>query len=510
MWALFNHFENHFSVVGRGGLIIVAVLLAGISLSRVVYPYDVGHFEACTWTPAELSAQGKNPYAFARQEPFVMAPYGYLYYLAVGAGLRLFGGQFWFGRLLTVLALIVCVGCVMRLCRAMTERRDSAWLAGLSVLTSLPVFHWSAVHRPDLPALALAFGALALAYPARAQSIGRTLFVAGLLVAAVFCKQTTVLPIAVIAARYWQTDRRKQALLLLAGVATLGAALAVVLNATSAGGYFWQHFVLMRQVPHSYALSWHWLGSLGRAPGTWLSLAVVALGTWRQIRQPREKTADAATPPTVQTRWRTLLASPVSLLSVYLLAAVALAFVTSARSGSYVNYYLESVLVLALLTGLGWHWWQRQPSAASTWQRGMILFCALFVAAGAVECWRLARAESDRWQSLPYYREIVETLKRDVPPDALVLSVHPELALAAGHAYHFGDFLQYQDGRSAVLSDILQEQLRNRRYGAIVWLTPDDPRLAGYQLRPMPHSVRPRYYPVYLFLRSDREGKQGE
>ncbi|MFN8003421.1 MAG: hypothetical protein U0X75_20675 [Acidobacteriota bacterium] len=46
------------------------------------------------------------------------------------------------------------------------------------------------------------------------------------------------------------------------------------------------------------------------------------------------------------------------------------------------------------------------------------------------------------------------------PPDALVLSVHPELALAAGHAYHFGDFLQYQDGCSAVLSDILQEQLR--------------------------------------------------
>ncbi|MFN8003424.1 MAG: hypothetical protein U0X75_20690 [Acidobacteriota bacterium] len=105
------------------------------------------------------------------------------------------------GRLLTVLALIVCVGCVMRLCRAMTERRDSAWLAGLSVLTSLPVFHWSAVHRPDLPALALAFGALAATYPARAQSIGRTLFVAGLLTVAVFCKQTTVLPIVVIAAR---------------------------------------------------------------------------------------------------------------------------------------------------------------------------------------------------------------------------------------------------------------------------------------------------------------------
>ncbi|MFN8003423.1 MAG: hypothetical protein U0X75_20685 [Acidobacteriota bacterium] len=72
--------------------------------------------------------------------------------------------------------------------------------------------------------------------------------------------------------------------------------MAVVLNATSAGGYFWQHFVLMRQVPHSYALSWHWrwaVWGVRREPGC--SLAVVALGAWRQIRQTREKTADAVT-----------------------------------------------------------------------------------------------------------------------------------------------------------------------------------------------------------------------
>jgi hypothetical protein len=77
---------------------VVTLLLIGISISRKIYPFDVGHFEACVWTPALLSAQGKNPYAYATREPFVMAPYGYLYYLTVGAGLRLFGWQFWFGR----------------------------------------------------------------------------------------------------------------------------------------------------------------------------------------------------------------------------------------------------------------------------------------------------------------------------------------------------------------------------------------------------------------------------
>ncbi|MGH9802942.1 MAG: hypothetical protein ACRD82_21450, partial [Blastocatellia bacterium] len=77
---------------------LLVLLLLAVAVSRLVYPFDVGHFEACTWTPALASAQGNNPYDIALREPFATAPYGYFYYLTVGAGLRLFGWQFWFGR----------------------------------------------------------------------------------------------------------------------------------------------------------------------------------------------------------------------------------------------------------------------------------------------------------------------------------------------------------------------------------------------------------------------------
>src|SRR5690349_24320096 len=94
---------------------ILAVILLAVGASRLIYPFDVGHYEACIWTPSLLSTKGSNPYAFATRPPFVMAPYGYVYYLLVGIGLRVFGLQLWFGRVLTILAAVVCLICIFRI-----------------------------------------------------------------------------------------------------------------------------------------------------------------------------------------------------------------------------------------------------------------------------------------------------------------------------------------------------------------------------------------------------------
>ncbi|HMV82534.1 MAG TPA: hypothetical protein PLD20_21705 [Blastocatellia bacterium] len=503
------HSDNH---VVFATLTILALLLIAISISRTIYPFDVGHFEACVWMPSLLSAQGENPYAYATREPFVMAPYGYLYYLTVGVGLRLFGWQLWFGRLLTVAAAAVCLWCLVRLSREVTGRQSSAAVAGMAFLTSLPLYHYLAVHRPDLPSLALGISAVALAFADCAKPLptGRgtdsaalpdrgtdgkhwrtTLLVAGLLVAAVYFKQTTVLPIAVVIARYWQAGRWRQAALILSAVAGMGLALAVALHLTSAGGYFWQHFVLMRQVPHSYQVSLKWLGSMFRSPSTWIALGILAAGTGRQVREWKLSAGAVSGKVLVAA-----LKSPELLLSSYFVAAALVAFVTSARSGSYVNYYLETSMALAVMAAMGWNW-----LAGSQERRQMLLGIAgLFLLAGGVEFWRMARAESYRWKSLGYYREVVETLKREVPPDRLVVSVHPELAIASGHKYYFGDFLQYIDGRSPELQKLIADEFASGRYGAVVWLTPNDPKLAGYRQIPMKLSVHEKHYPVYLYL----------
>lgn len=489
-------------------LTVLALLLIGISVSRISYPFDVGHFEACVWTPALLSAQGKNPYAYAAQEPFVMAPYGYLYYLTVGAGLRLFGWQFWFGRLLTVLSAVACLLCIVRLSRELTGRKSSLALGAMTFLTSLPLYHYLAVHRSDLPSLALGFGAIALAFADRKNPLptGRgtdqtswwkTILIIGLLVAAVFFKQTTVLPIAVVIARYLQTGRFRQAAMVFSGVAVVGIGIAAALNLTLSGGYFWQHFVLMRQVPHSYQVSMKWLGSMFRSPSTWIAAGVIIAGIVRNIGQlsvgKSLATARGAASRKLLVR---ALKSPELLLLGYLAAAVGLAFVTSARSGSYINYYLEASIVLAVVVAIGWNW-----VAGIRHRREIFLgIVTLFVLAAGLEFWRMARAESYRWKSLGYYREVVETLKREVPPESLVVSVHPELAIASGHQYHFGDFLQYIDGRSPELRKVIADGFGSKRYGAVIWLTPEEPMLARYRLMPMKSSVHEKHYPVYLYL----------
>ena len=74
-------------------LIIAVCLLTVISISRIIYPYDVGQYEAGIWAPSSLAANGNNPYdiSLTNHEPYTMSPYGIIYYVVVGLGLKLFG-----------------------------------------------------------------------------------------------------------------------------------------------------------------------------------------------------------------------------------------------------------------------------------------------------------------------------------------------------------------------------------------------------------------------------------
>jgi len=399
---------------------------------------------------------------------------------------------------LTVLSALVCAICIVRLSRELTCRRGGAALAAMTFLTSLPLYHWIAVHRPDLPALAMAFGAIALAFPARHRTTRHaTGLVVILLVAAFYFKQTTVLPIGVVIVRYLQTGRFKQALIVLFGVLGTGAAIAAALGVTSSGGYFWQHFVLTRHVPYSYGASLKWLGSICRSPSYWIAVGLIAAGARRQVgRLPGEKTPAVARDTAPNSSFVRAVKSPRLLFLSYLVVAAAVAFITSARSGSYVNYYLEPSMVLAVVVAIGWDWLAEFDGR----RRVFLAIVGLFVLAAGIEFWRMLRAEAYRWKSLGYYRGVVETLKREVPPERLVVSVHPELAVASGHRYYFGDFIQYADGRSPELRKVIADEFGSKRFGAIVWLTPDDPKLAGYKLMPMKNSVHEKYYPVYLFF----------
>lgn len=503
MRQIFSHLNDKFDL---GALIALALLLAALSVSRLTYPFDLGHFEACVWTPSLMSAQGENPYAFATREPFVMAPYGYFYYLLVGVGLRVFGWQLWFGRALTVVAAVVCVVCIAKIAWALTRERRAATLAVIFFLSTNVLFHWIGVHRPDLLAMAFSFSALALVFTSRDEPdrIGwRALMVVALLASAFFFKQTALLPIAVAVARYLQLGKFRLAMTVLAGVAAICSSIALALNATSDGGYFWQHLTLMRQTPQNYDWALKWFIAIFKSPSTWIGLAVVYGAVVSRFGWAPFRIA-----PLKRERLISLLRSPGALLLAYFVAAFTFAFITSARVGAYINYYLEALIVLAIIVALSWK--QVPAGRFGGWSRYLyVAVICLFALSGEVEFWRLYHAESFRYRSEAYYREIVETLAREVPPQSTIISVHPELAIASGHNYHFGDFLQYGDGRSEQLRETLQREISSGRYAAIVWVQADSPMMKGYRLAPMKNTTHEKYYPVYLFLR-DSESKSNQ
>ncbi|MEP7341935.1 MAG: hypothetical protein ABI977_29660 [Acidobacteriota bacterium] len=475
--------------------VILALMLLGLGASRLVYPFDVGHYEACIWTPSMLSAQGNNPYAFSLQPPFVMAPYGYGYYLLVGLGLRAFGLQLWFGRALTILAAAVCLVCVVRIAFTLTRNRQAVWLAALSFLSAITLHHWLGVHRPDLPALAVAFAGLALIFHLTNQpdQDGRITPRAGLavllLAGAFFFKQTAILPAAVAVALCWQTGRRKLALFIAGTGLVFAAAAMLILNQTSDGQYFWQHFTLMQQVPHSYATSWRWVMSIFRTPAMWIIAGIIGVALLVEIRRRTwERSAFL----------RINAIDPRLLVILHFIGAAIFGFVTSARQGSYISYHLETFIVGSIVVALAWDSLSRFVDRPLIY-RGLVVALLL---AGGFQLIRQARGEVLRWRSLPYYREIVATLRREMPPHSLGISVHPELMTAAGHDYHFGDWNQYEDGRSAQLHQVFLDAVASKRYAAIVWLRDNAAaEFPGYHLAPMKQPLPQGYYPVFLYLR---------
>lgn len=481
------------------------ILLIGISLSRLVYPYDVGYFEACVWEPALLAASGMNPYDHSLQPPFVMAPYGYFYYLVIGLGLKIFGLQLWFGRLVSALAAGMIVISIWRISMSLTGTRRAALLAIIVFLSSITLQSWIAVQRPDLPGLALAFAGLALVVGNgdRQDKINLyTCLIAVLFAGAFFFKQTFILPPLVAFAWYLLAGRRKQAIFVPATMISLCGFISAALNVNSAGGHLWQHFKLTREIPYSYLSAVQMLAGLLKSPGYWVLSVIPALfvfdhysgrgnngsrfssGSWRaSLSESLQKSPGPAS----------------LLLCIYFIAAVSIAFVTSSRTGANINYYLEPGIVLSIIVSIAW----ARLSQNKRLNKFFLPVLVLLMVAGVFQLVRAARGEYYRWQSLPYYRETVSTLNRMTQPGSVSISVYPELVVAAQREYHFGDWIQYVDGRSPELQKSFQEAVESNSYSAIIWFEKDAQNLfPGYSLKLINRPIPARYYPVYLYVRS--------
>ena len=478
--------------IKRIGIVVLSLLFSLLIVSRFIYPFAAGTWESFNWMPAEHLFDGKNPYAFAFESPFGMSPYGIIFYFLIGIGVKIFGYQFWFGRTLSVVAFAVCLWAIVQITRKVSLSKNGASMAFLAGLAMFPAQIWIGIMRPDLIAVAFAFSALAFAFGLEEEKKTSVWRVVGIILfsgAAFFTKQTFVLGAGIIFLRFLQVKKWREAIIYAGGLTVLVFGGMFLLNYSSDGGYFWQHFTHAQRLPYSFRYAAEVFIEILKQPAFFFALVYVAIFSFQKRGVLRGG------------NFTKIICSPLLLVFFYLSISLLLSIFSAGRVGGNANYYIEVSFVLAIVCGLILSYFSRKENLPNL-AAAMIILLTL---GGAFQIFRVLRGEYFRWESLNYYREIYETAGKNIPKDGKCISVYPELVVWNGCKFNFDDFEEYTGTWSPELTEIFEREIRQSKYSAIIWT--DDKfaeRFPNYRLVPMTQKLPERYYKVYLYVPKEK------
>jgi hypothetical protein len=474
----------------KTGTLSLGFLLVLVIISRLIYPFDIGHLEAFNWMPATHLLEGKNPYAFAFTPPYSMTPYGIVYYALLAIGIKFFGFNLWWGRFLSVLAFAVCVWAAVKITKKLTTGKEASRAALLVALALFPAQAWIAMVRSDLLGLAFAFAAVCLVLTVGKDarlSAGRLAAVTLLAGAALFTKHTLLLPIGIIFLRFLQLSKWREAVIFCAAVFALTTSGMLFLNYTSGGGYVWQHFTHARDLPFSAEKLLNEVWRVATAPTTIIFGVFLLIFAYRKRHffywKDRAELINK-------------LRSPKLLILFYLFISLAAAVLSSGRVGANTNYYLENSFVIAIVGGLIYEDFRQKALPKLAF--GLALLMAL---GGIFQLARIARGEYFRWQAYSYYREVSETAIKFAPPGSACFSVFAELVVPGGCTLYFDDYGEYIGDWSPELRAIFEREVKSGRFAVIIWKKDSlQAEFPNYQLVPMSQNVPERFFPVYLYV----------
>lgn len=484
-------------------LICLTVLLVGflgVTVSRLIYPFDLGSHEGSVWMPARIVAEGHNPYSFALKPPFSMAPYGYVYYFLVGLGVKLFGLQLWFGRVLSIAACFLTAFAVARIAAAVTENKKAVPIAWIACLSPLAIQSWMVLQRSDFIATAFAFLGLSLIFTARRDDENKffNLFLPVLLFAAAFFTKHTAAPLAMPIGALLCLGRKKYAsgAGIFFGTSLLIAAGMLALNLTSDGGYIWQHFTHAKKLPVSLGKSFSFFIEVLKTPTAMVFLLMAGAA----IFIARKNFTDALRSLKLSLRQAKIFdeVGARRLIILYFCLSLGFAFLSSGRHGGTWNYYLEVSFVAAIVIAIIYDRLARREKFRLA--AGFIVLLAL---GGAFQLVRLARGEYFRWQSLAYHREIVAKIEQLTPPGSVGFSACPELLVAAGRDFYFDDIQEYMEEWSPELHQAFEAEFTKKSLSAVILRTSDVPEkdFRGYRLVKTENPPPERFHRVYLYVR---------
>jgi hypothetical protein len=493
--SIFSKTDAVFAV--RVGIGILSFLLFSVIILRVIYPFDTGNAESLSWVPAQHLLEGKNPYAFSFTPPYSMTPYGVVYYALIAVGIKIFGLQIWWGRILSVLSFAVCLWAATKITKKLTGSEEAALVTLLAGLAMFPMQMWIGLMRSDLMAAAFACLALYLAFTVERKdkiTFWRITGIVLLAVAAFFTKHTYLLPIGFIFLRFWQIDKRREALISIFSFAALVGVFVFLLNFTSSGGYVWQHFVHAQRLPFAYKNLINHFPAGPKLPAFLLFFVFLVIFIFRKRKVLIELNLAGIL---------NVLHSPKLLIFLYFIISFVSALASSGRIGANVNYYIENSFAVIILSGLIYNHFRRNDGAKLAF--ALIISLTL---GGAFQIARILRGEYFRWQSLGYYQEIFQRASELTPPNSACASAMAEMVIWNNCQLHFDDYQEYAGDWSPELREIFEREIKAGRYAVIIWYNDElHQRFPKYRLVAMSQKVPDRFYPVYLYVRSESQGQ---
>jgi len=280
-------------------------------------PYTLNYGEGPLLDQAVRLARGENIYqADLSTPPYTITNYPPLYMLAQVPFVQQFGAAFWYGRLISLISILVAALLLALTVQAITKD----WLAGLVaglILPAIPyIYYWSALARIDSLALALSMAGLCVIVRGYQRRWALILAVL-LLTAAAYTRQTYLLTAPLAGFIYvWSRGERFKAVMfaLLLGCVVL-AIFAVVLVATRGGIFF--HIITANVNALNPDLITHYVNELTQNFPILLAAGAIYLILGAIFGRPAY--------------W---------LIAPYILGAVAVAL-TISKVGSDVNYLFE-------------------------------------------------------------------------------------------------------------------------------------------------------------------------
>ena len=435
---------------------VAAFLYTGIA--SVTFPHDLDDNEGVVIQPALQIASGQAIYGqrLVLSEPYSYAAYGPLYYVILGALLKLTGLAFWPGRLLSLLATVATTLLIYAVVNKRQKTAAPGFVAATLFIMTPAAWTFGFLQRVD--ALGIFFTTLCVALALSASEKRRNYLLAGGVAALAFLVKPTLIAagLAVLVCLIIARAFKELGAFILGGAIVLAVAVMALLVTGNAGYGFTQW-----TNSHTPFVLQQFLIITRNLIQSQVVIALLALGgLWLFQTDLRNRQVANLLP------------------IVYLVIAGGLGLLTCGRLGSAINYFYEFFVALALCAGL------MVDKLASARDRAYPLAALLLLLALATGlAWEANYFIKDRlfaaFSKARLHDKIIQDLIQYVPAGEPVAGHYPDLVLRSGRPHYFNDIAIYLLGPDEVRAQ-LASYVAEKKLAAYVAM--QEETIPGYRL----------------------------